>query len=68
MDRKPRARVPDTRHHDVASDKVDESHDYALKAAIVDHGKPVMATANPPLVLTKGRPFQVDLVVSPVAN
>ena len=40
----------------------------ALKAAIIDHGRPVMATANPPLVLTKGRPFQVELEVSPVAN
>lgn len=50
----------------VTLDKVDQGHDYALKAAIVDHDRPVMATANPPLVLTKGRPFQVDLVVSPV--
>ncbi len=50
----------------VPLDKVDQSHDYKLKAAIVDHGRPVMATADPPLVLTKGRPFRVDLVVSPV--
>ena len=52
----------------VPLDKIDQSHDYALKAAILDQGKPVMATANPPLVLTKGRPFQVEVEVSPVAN
>lgn len=50
----------------VPLDQVDRGHDYALKAAIVDHGRPVMATADPPLVLTKGRPFQADLLVSPV--
>jgi len=51
----------------VPLDKVNQGHDYALKAAIIDHGRPVMATVNPPLVLTKGRPFQADLLVAPVA-
>ena len=46
--------------------KIDQGHDYRLKAAIIDQGKPVMATSNAPLVLTKGRPFQVDLEVSPI--
>lgn len=52
----------------VPLDKIDESHDYALKAAILDQGKPVMASTQPPLVLTKGRPFQVEVEVSPVGN
>ena len=47
-------------------DKIDQGHDYELKAAIIDQGKPVMATSNAPLVLTKGRPMQVDLEVSPI--
>jgi uncharacterized lipoprotein YbaY len=51
----------------VPMDKVDQGHDYALKAAIVDRGRPVMATTNAPLVLTRGRPLQADLTVSPVA-
>ena len=59
-------RSPTTFTLPVPLDQVDQGHDYALKAAIVDHGRPVMATANPPLVLTKGRPFQADLLVSPV--
>ena len=46
--------------------KIDQGHDYRLKAAIIDQGKPVMATSNAPLVLTKSRPFQVDLEVSPI--
>ncbi|MFL5335778.1 MAG: YbaY family lipoprotein [Geminicoccaceae bacterium] len=46
--------------------KIDQSHDYRLKAAIIDQGRPVMATTNAPLVLTKGRPLQVDLEVSPI--
>ena len=52
----------------VPRDKVDESHDYALKAAILDQGRPVMATTSAPLVLTKGRPLEVELMVSPVTN
>ena len=47
-------------------DHVDESHDYRLKAVIVDRGKPVLATVEGPLVLTKGRPLRVDLTVEPV--
>jgi uncharacterized lipoprotein YbaY len=50
----------------VPLDKVDQGHDYALKAAILDQGRPVMATAEAPLVLTKGRPFQVELLLTPV--
>ena len=50
----------------VPLDKVDASHDYALKAAILDQGKPVMATTSAPLVLTKGRPFQAELLLAPV--
>ena len=50
----------------VPLDQVDEGHDYGLKAAIVDQGKPVMATTNAPLVLTKGRPTQVELTLAPV--
>jgi uncharacterized lipoprotein YbaY len=50
----------------VPMDKVDQSHDYALKAAIVDRGRPVMATKEAPLVLTKGRPLRADLTVSPL--
>ncbi|MGD9509651.1 MAG: YbaY family lipoprotein [Geminicoccaceae bacterium] len=50
----------------VPLDQVDQGHDYALKAAIVDQGKPVMATSNAPLVLTKGRPTQVELTLAPV--
>ncbi len=50
----------------VPLDQIDQGHDYRLKAAIVDHGRPAMVTANPPLVLTKGRPTQVDLVLAPV--
>lgn len=46
--------------------KIDEGHDYRLKAAILDQGKLVMATSNAPLVLTKGRPLQVDLEVGPI--
>jgi uncharacterized lipoprotein YbaY len=52
----------------VPLDKIDQSHDYALKAAILDQGRPVMASRQPPLVLTKGRPFQVEVEVSPVGN
>lgn len=52
----------------VPLDKVDGSHDYALKAVILDREAPVMATTNPPLVLTKGRPYRADLVVVPVAG
>jgi uncharacterized lipoprotein YbaY len=48
--------------------KIDQSHDYRLKAAIIDQGRPVMATTDAPLVLTKGRPLQVDLEVSPIAG
>lgn len=48
--------------------KIDQGHDYRLKAAIIDQGKPVMATSNGPLVLTKSRPLQVDLQVSPVQD
>jgi uncharacterized lipoprotein YbaY len=50
----------------VPLDKVDQGHDYALKAAIVDRGRPVMATTNAPLVLTRGRPLQAELTVSPI--
>jgi uncharacterized lipoprotein YbaY len=50
----------------VPLDQVDEGHDYALKAAIVDQGKPAMATTDAPLVLTKGRPTQVELILAPV--
>jgi uncharacterized lipoprotein YbaY len=50
----------------VPLDKVDQGHDYALKAAIVQDGRPVMATADAPLVLTKGRPNTAELVVDPV--
>ena len=50
----------------VPLDKIDQGHDYKLKAAIIDQGKPVMATSNAPLVLTKGQPLQVDLEVSPI--
>ena len=50
----------------VPLDKIDEGHDYALKAAIVQDGRPVMATAKPPLVLTKGRATRAELVASPV--
>jgi uncharacterized lipoprotein YbaY len=50
----------------VPLDQVDQGHDYALKAAIVDQGKPVMATIDAPLVLTKGRPTQVELTLAPV--
>lgn len=50
----------------VPLDQVDEGHDYALKAAIVDQGKPVMATTEAPLVLTKGRPTQVELILAPI--
>ena len=50
----------------VPLDQIDQGHDYRLKAAIVDRGRPVMATANPPLVLTKGRPTQVDLELAPI--
>jgi len=50
----------------VPLDQVDEGHDYALKAAIVDQGKPVMATSDAPLVLTKGRPTQLELTLAPV--
>jgi uncharacterized lipoprotein YbaY len=50
----------------VPLDKVDQGHDYALKAAILQGGRPVMATADPPLVLTKGRPTRAELVASPV--
>jgi uncharacterized lipoprotein YbaY len=50
----------------VPLDKVDQGHDYALKAAILDQGRPVMATAEAQLVLTKGRPFQVELLLTPV--
>ena len=32
----------------------------------VDQGRPVMATASPPLVLTRGRPTQVDLELAPI--
>ena len=46
--------------------KIEQGHDYRLKAAIIDQGRPVMATTNAPLVLTKGRPLQVDLGVSPI--
>jgi uncharacterized lipoprotein YbaY len=45
---------------------IDEGHDYRLKAVIVDQGRPVMATADAPLVLTKGRPLQVELVLAPL--
>lgn len=51
----------------VPLEHVDQSHDYRLKAVIVDQGKPALTTSEPPLVLTKGRPLQVDLVVSAVA-
>jgi uncharacterized lipoprotein YbaY len=50
----------------VPMDKVDQGHDYALKAAIVDRGRPVMATTNAPLVLTRGRPLRAELTVSPI--
>ena len=50
----------------VPLDQVDQGHDYRLKAAIVDQGRPVMATASPPLVLTRGRPTQVDLELAPI--
>jgi uncharacterized lipoprotein YbaY len=52
----------------VPLDHVDQSHDYWLKAVIVDEGKPAMATIEPPLVLTKGRPLQVDLELTPVTG
>ena len=52
----------------VPLDQVDPGHDYRLKAVIVDRGKPVMATAEAPLVLTKGRPLQVDLTVVPIGD
>jgi putative lipoprotein len=50
----------------VPLDKVDEGHDYALKAAILQDGRPVMATSDAPLVLTKGRPTRAELVVRAV--
>ncbi|HEX6013298.1 MAG TPA: YbaY family lipoprotein [Geminicoccaceae bacterium] len=50
----------------VPLDKVDEGHDYALKAAILQDGRPVMATTDPPLVLTKSRPTRAELLVRPV--
>ena len=46
--------------------KIDQGHDYRLKAAIIDQGKPVMAMTNGPLVLTKGHPFKVDLEVTSI--
>jgi uncharacterized lipoprotein YbaY len=52
----------------VPLEQVDEGHDYRLKAVIIDQGKPVMATSDAPLVLTKGRPLQVDLEVNPVTG
>ena len=52
----------------VPLDKVDQGHDYALKAAILQDGRPVMATADPPLVLTKGRPTRAELVVGAVGS
>jgi uncharacterized lipoprotein YbaY len=52
----------------VPLDHVDEGHDYRLKAVILDQGKPVMATENAPLVLTKGRPLQAELMLSPVSG
>ena len=50
----------------VPLEHVDQGHDYRLKAVIVDRGKPVLATVEGPLVLTKGRPLRVDLTVEPV--
>ena len=50
----------------VPLEHVDQGHDYRLKAVITDRGRPVMATAEGPLVLTKGRPLRVDLTVEPV--
>ena len=50
----------------VPLDKIDQGHDYRLKAVILDQGRPVMAAGEPPLVLTKGRPVRVDLVLVPL--
>jgi uncharacterized lipoprotein YbaY len=50
----------------VPLDKVDQGHDYALKAAILQDGRPVMATVDPPLVLTKGRPARAELILGAV--
>jgi uncharacterized lipoprotein YbaY len=50
----------------VPLEHVDQGHDYRLKAAIVDRGRPAMATGTSPLVLTKGRPLKVDLVLLPL--
>ncbi len=52
----------------VPLEQVDESHDYRLKAVIIDRGNPAMATMAPPLVLTKGRPLRVDLTLAPVTG
>ena len=48
--------------------KADQGHDYALKAAIIQDGRPVMATTDAPLVLTKGRPTRAELVLGAVAG
>lgn len=50
----------------VPAGKVDPARDYALRVAVVDQGRPVLAAADAPLVLTRGRPRQVDVALEPV--
>lgn len=52
----------------VPAEKVDSGHDYVLKMVVVDQGHPVLALTDPPLVLTRGHPRQVDVMLHPVGR
>jgi uncharacterized lipoprotein YbaY len=52
----------------VPLDRIDESHDYGLTAAITERGRIVLGARRPTLVLTKGRPTTADLTLGPWAR
>jgi uncharacterized lipoprotein YbaY len=45
--------------------KVDQGHDYTVKAAVSVHDRILLVSRGSPLVLTKGRPHTADLVALP---
>lgn len=51
----------------VPAGKLDPSRDYVLRMAVVEQGRPVLVLAEPPLVLTRGRPRQVDVALTPAS-